>query len=439
MLYIGDGFVDRITKNLIKNYTVILATVIISCLISSSIFLSQFYVNEQFKTLKSNAESICSYIENGMDFEIASNISAVMLKDNSVMMMGRNGKGIMSYLKETNLSNLSQKGRFENSRGEEFLYYKINTDYGDLLVFQDYKLTTGYLKSVYIILILVFTILLLLSAPFILYTGKKFTRPILILQKASEEIAAGNFNVNIDLQTGNEFENLAESLNHMALSLNKKYTMQKKFITNVSHDFRTPLSIIRGYIEPVLDGVVEPEKQNYYLTEAIIGVERLNTLISSLMLLSKLQSGEYRPNKEKINIKDSLLECVTYYKSTADKKNIGIILNVEDTEVYADYNEISRVIRNLIDNAIKFSSEGSCIKVGTELIKNRVKIFVKDYGIGIEPEMMDDIWNRYYKHLQSGGMGLGLAISAEILKLHGYEYGVKSNLGEGSEFYFYIS
>lgn len=429
---------DRITRKLIKNYTIILVTVMVLCFILSSFFLSKYYVNEQYKTLKYNAEHINLFITNGVDFELTSNINAILIKDSSIVMIGRGKRGIMPFLKEFNASVLEERGRFTNDNNEEFLYYKKTTSQGELIVFQDFKSTVDYLKLVYAILILVFLLLLLLSIPFILITGKRFTKPILELQEISKEIAAGNFNVDINLKTGDEFETLGKTINEMAVSLNKKYAMQKNFIFNVSHDFRTPLSIIKNYVEAILDGVVDYESQSLYLKEALNGVERLNKLVDSLLKLSKLQSKEYKLNKEIFDLKDLIFQCVNIYKVVADKKNIRIIVSTDGGKVNADYFELLRVMCNFVENAIKFSEEKSSIEVGTKDTIEGIMVFVKDKGIGIDREMMDDIWNRYYKHSQSGGMGLGLAIASEILKAHRFNYGVNSDFGKGSEFYFIL-
>lgn len=283
---------------------------------------------------------------------------------------------------------------------------------------------------------------MILCIPFISYMGKKFTYPILKLQQASNEIANGNFNIYIDISTKDEMEDLSFSLKNMASKLEKKHSMQRDFIANVSHDFKTPLSIIRNYSEAIIDGLIDADESKKYSKEIIEEVDKLNVLVLDILELSKLQEGAYKLDKSYFSLYTFLSSCINKFIYKAQNKNIIMNLNFQidnkEIYVYADKVALERVLYNFIDNAIKFSTVNSIIEISSKYNNDDIIVSVKDNGFGIEEKMLDEIWNRYYKHSKSGGMGLGLPICSEILKLHNFEYGVKSIALNGSTFYFVI-
>ncbi len=433
---------DKITKKLIKHFIYIISSVVFICFIVSSIFLSSFYINQQYKMLKDNAENIYSALKNGTSIDSlsmnSSITSGIIIKNNDINFIGHSRMGMMPFLKSMNYSSLDTQGKFNNPMGEEFLYYKLQTDLGDIIILQNNKFSSEYLRVVYIILISVFLLAIIISIPLISYAGKKITDPILKLKNASSEIANGNFDADTKVNTNDEIEDLSESLSYMALNLQKKYTLQRDFIANVSHDFKTPLSIIRNYSEAISDGMLDVKEQRNYAGEIIKEVDRLNTLVMEVLQLSKLQSGSYALKKQWFNLNEFLEDCCSKFNSLARSKNINICVNSINAEIYGDANYLYRVLYNFIHNAIKFSPENSTIEISSLLQEKGIEICVKDYGDGIEKEMLPDIWNKYYKHAKSGGMGLGLAICSEILKLHNFEYGVKSTPFVETIFYFII-
>jgi signal transduction histidine kinase len=217
--------------------------------------------------------------------------------------------------------------------------------------------------------------------------------------------------------------------------------MQRDFIANVSHDFKTPLSVIRNYSEAIYDDIIEEKSKKEYLKEIIREVDRLNILVMDILELSKFQGKNQILNKEYFNLNEFLLDFKRTFKIPLQIKNVKLNITVMDSNFYilADSVYLHRVIYNFIDNAIKFSKSEGVIQLEAIKIKEGIKVLVRDHGVGIESKYMDDIWQRYYKTNNSGGMGLGLAISSEILKLHNFRYGVFSDLGKNTEFYFIIS
>lgn len=426
--------IDKITLKLIKYFTLIISIAILIAFIGSSVFILQFYKENEFNVLKNAAHEVEKGLNEGYTYDNLS-INAILIKDNTIVSIGRKKMGIINSLKDINFESLNEMGTFKNMGKQDFLYYKLNTEFGSIITFQNNRLNSNSLKIIYIMLIVIFLIAVSLCIPLMFYVGKKFTRPILILKKASQMIANGNFKSEIKINTKDEMEDLATSLNSMAIDLEKKYILQKEFIANVSHDFKTPLSVMRSYSEAIKDGLVSGDNAKDYAKEIINEADRLNILVMDILELSKLQNGNFSISKEPINVKLLLKECTQKFIPIAGKQNISISLNAHECSIYGNKHYLIRVIYNFIDNALKFSYKNESIEVYTSFINEKVKISIVNKGKVIPKDIIDNIWNRYYKNSKSGGMGLGLPICSEILKLHKFQYGVLSNDSK-TEFYF---
>jgi signal transduction histidine kinase len=437
----------KIKIKLIKYFIFIITVIVVICFIASSIFLSKFYINMKYNSLKNAAEEIHNMLKtnnnnlSNTNLNLTTNVeisSAVLYKDGSIIPPTQNKMGMMPLLRSINLTTLQEKGSFKTSMNQEFLYYKYHTSLGDIIVLQNNQFSSDYLHVVYIILLLVFLVAIFLSIPLISYASKKFTEPILKLQKASHELSQGNFKIDFTVNTKDEIEELSDSLQLMSLNLEHKHALQRDFIANVSHDFKTPLSIIRSYSEAIYDGLIDEENIKSFSQDIIKEVDRLNYLVIDLLELSKLQGGTHMINKDYFNLNEFLTSFEDTFKSISQSKNIKLTISSPNIDINADSKYLYRVLYNFVDNAFKFSQNFSEINLSAIQHENGIKISVKDHGIGIEKNMLDDIWDRYYKHSQSGGIGLGLSICSEILKMHGFIYGVTSTPNVETEFYFII-
>lgn len=428
---------DKITIKLTKYFMLIITLIVAITLITSSIFLSKFYLNQQYDSLRLSAKEIYNSLKSNEQIT-NTDITAILINNSNATPLTHSRMGMMPFMRSISENNFKTKGIFQNNMGGEFLYYKLQTDIGDIVVFKNNRYSSDYLRVVYIVLFIIFISSILLSIPLISYVGKKFTRPILKLQRLSSSISKGDFDVDCTINTNDEIETLSNSLNQMAISLKKKYQLQRDFIANVSHDFKTPLSVIRSYSEAISDGIVDEKDTKKYAKDIIKEVDRLNSLVMDLLQLSKLQDGVYSLSKEFINLSNLVHECVNQFNPILSKRNISIDISIDTIKIYADKRYLQRVLYNFIDNAIKFSFENNKIEIYTTNINGSIKLSIKDFGIGIEQHLLDDIWDKYYKNSQSGGIGLGLPICREILKLHGFEYGAKTSDVGGTEFYFVI-
>jgi len=434
----------KLTKRLIKYFTALISVVGLTCIILSSIFLSVIYTNIQYRDMKEASKKLYQAAEQGgqyssilSEYQIS---NAFLIKDGTVTNLA--GSGIMmnmsGYMLNLDLENLREKGKFETLRGGEFLYYRHSGPLGEVVVVQNNRFSSTYMLYTYVILAVIFVIALLFSIPVSAYLGKRITEPVIELQKASMDITKGKFDMDVRVDTDDEIEDLAKSLKIMAESLEQKFIMQRDFIANVSHDFKTPLSVIRGYSEAIHDGLADGKTRERYTGEIISEVDRLNVLVTELLELSKLQSGKEVLHMECLGVNDFLNSFSAAFEVQLKQKNMKLEVNLlkVDAQISAERKYLHRVVYNFLENAVKFCGGCGMISLNAVRTDDGIRISVKDKGPGIDPAFLDHIWERYYKGARSGGMGLGLAISSELLKLHGFRYGVDSRLGEGSEFYF---
>ena len=235
---------------------------------------------------------------------------------------------------------------------------------------------------------------------------------------------------------------LAGTLNYMSGELNKLEEYQRNFIANVSHDFRSPLTSIKGYLEAIIDGTIPPEMYEKYLTRVISETERLTKLTQGMLTLNSLDSKGYL-SRSSFDINRVIKDTAASFEGTCGKKNINFELTFSDNiqMVYADLGKIQQVLYNLIDNAIKFSHQDSTIYIQTRIKNEKIFVSVKDTGIGIPKDSVQKVFDRFYKSdLSRGkdkkGTGLGLAIVKEIIQAHGENIDVVSTEGVGSEFIF---
>lgn len=286
-------------------------------------------------------------------------------------------------------------------------------------------------------------ILLLLSLIILIFFTEIVYIPLRKITYATEQYAAGNMHYEFQVDSEDEIGYLAACLNYMASQIASAEDDQKKFVANVSHDFRSPLTSIRGYLEAMIDGTIPPEMHEKYLGIVLNETERLTKLTNSLLTLNNLNTRGMLLDRTDFNINKVIRNTAASFEGTCLKKTIAIELILTGDEMYvnADMGKIQQVLYNLIDNAIKFSHHDSVIKIETSLKKSKLFISVKDSGIGIPKDDLKLIWDRFYKSdLSRGkdkkGTGLGLSIVKEIINCHGEHINVISTEGVGSEFIF---
>lgn len=290
---------------------------------------------------------------------------------------------------------------------------------------------------------LMLIILFLLSLIILFFFTEMVYLPLRKITEATEQYANGNMHYEFQVESEDEMGYLAASLNYMASEIARAEDDQKKFVANVSHDFRSPLTSIKGYLEAMLDGTIPPELHEKYLKIVVNESDRLIKLTNSLLTLNNLNTKGMLLDISMFDINRTIRNTAASFEGTCKEKMIAIELILTGDELYvnADVGKIQQVLYNLLDNAIKFSHQNSVIKIETTERHNKIFISVKDSGIGIPKDDLKFIWDRFYKSdLSRGkdkkGTGLGLSITKEIINAHGEHINVISTEGEGSEFIF---
>ena len=290
---------------------------------------------------------------------------------------------------------------------------------------------------------LMLIILFLLSLIILIFFTEMVYLPLRKITEATEQYAAGNMHYEFQIDSEDEIGYLGATISYMASEIARSEDDQKKFVANVSHDFRSPLTSIKGYLEAMLDGTIPPELYEKYLTIVLNETERLTKLTNSLLTLNNLNTKGMLLDKSIFDINKVIRNTAASFEGTCKSKAIAIelILTGDELFVTADVGKIQQVLYNLLDNAIKFSHPDSIIKIETNEKHNKVFVSVKDSGIGIPKDDQKLIWDRFYKSdLSRGkdkkGTGLGLSITKEIIQAHGEHINVISTEGVGSEFIF---
>lgn len=369
-----------------------------------------------------------------------------IISDSTGSAMNRNVNNIDPRLLNDN--NISENVKNSDILMEPMLSFtrKITYDFdvsGYVILLTSQKGITAetvYYLDVINICFLVFLPLLFLMFLYIYF----FTAtPLKNLMKAAKAYSSGNYNYALKLKGLSEYRDLGAALSYLSGELGNLDDYQKKFVANISHDFRSPLTSIKGYADAMKDGTIPFEMQDKYLNIILFETERLTKLTTNLLELNRFENKGAFLEITSFDINNIIKKTAESFEgSCRDKKiTLNLLFSSKVTKVDADMSKIQRVLYNLIDNAIKFSHSNSKIKVSTEEKGDKVLISVKDFGIGIPKDSIKKIWERFYKTDASRGKdkkgtGLGLSIAKEIIQAHNENINVISTEGVGTEFTF---
>ena len=289
-----------------------------------------------------------------------------------------------------------------------------------------------------IITVIIIIIAFILAAA----TAKSTSRSIIKLNDGAKKLAAGDYSVKFDADDYMEVAELSATLNYAAKELGKADSLQKELIANVSHDLRTPLTMIKGYAEVMRDipGENTPENVQVIIEET----ERLTGLVNDMLDISKLKAGTISIQPEEYNFTESIRHVLERYNKLREVEGYTIDFVYDDeVNVYADEQKMYQVLYNLVNNAINYTGEDKKVTVIQKVIGNTLRIEVVDTGDGVKQEDIPYVWDRYYKDKTTHkralqGTGLGLSIVKNVLELHGAKYGVSSITGQGATFWFEI-
>lgn len=298
---------------------------------------------------------------------------------------------------------------------------------------------TATLKTLNVILIAITMVLLFIAAVVAFFISKWIARPIASLTSSARELAQGNYNAEFNEGRYREVAELSAALNHAETELAKTDMLRRELIANVSHDLRTPLTMIIGYSEAMKDipGENTPENAQVIIDET----KRLSSLVNDMLDISKLESGVGGNDPREFNVTSAVESALTRFSKLCEHDGYVIdYISCGDAYVLADENRITQALYNLVSNAVTHTGEDKRVTVEQTVADNRVRISVSDTGEGVPADKLPLIWERYYKLDQvhkraSQGSGLGLSIVRTIMELNGGSYGVQSTLGKGSSFW----
>ena len=329
--------------------------------------------------------------------------------------------------------------KYENLVYAEIIPVDSNTEYF-IVINSTITPVSSVVDTLRIQLIIVSAIVVLIAIVLSLYSARRISKPLSQMNKSAKELAKQNYDVEFKSSGYLEVNELNDTLNYTREELSKVENLRRELIANISHDLRTPLTMIKGYGEVMRDlpGENTPENVQIIIDEA----SRLSTLVTDLLDLSKLQAGALTLESDVFSLTDSIKNIFKRYSKLKEQDGYKIEFESnQDVLVYGDELKMSQVIYNLVNNAVNYVGEDKTVIVKQVVTDNRVRVEVIDHGAGIPKDKLDYIWDRYYKvdkmHKSAViGTGLGLSIVKNILDLHNATYGVESKEGQGSNFWF---
>jgi signal transduction histidine kinase len=281
------------------------------------------------------------------------------------------------------------------------------------------------------------------------FITEMITGPLREMSKAAKSFAKGQFDVRVPVRGRDEVAELARAFNNMAQSLENLEKMRNTFMANVSHDLRTPMTTISGFIDNILIGAIPKEEQSYYLGIIKEEVRRLSRLVASLLDISRLQAGDRKFNMQAFDICEQARLILISFEQKIDEKrlNVEFLCDEERMFVSADRDAIYQILYNICDNGVKFASEGGDYRIriryddAVESKRKKVIVSVYNEGEGIAPEDLPYVFERFYKAdksrgLDKSGVGLGMFISKTIIDAHGEKIWVESQHHKSCEFFF---
>ena len=308
---------------------------------------------------------------------------------------------------------------------------------------EDVNSTTHILRGQLIYITLI-TILLAIIVSY--FVSKMLNKPILDITDRAKKMAKGEYEQNNKTYDIKEIDDLNNVLNYACSEIKNTDTLRKDLMANVSHDLKTPLTMIKAYAEMARDiNNDNEEKRKNNLNVIIDESDRLNILVNDILDLSKIESNKDTLNIEEYDLVIELKEIIKRYEIIKETENYKFVLNIPNVAIVkADKKRINQVLYNLINNAINYTGEDLTVKINILDLKNRYKVEIIDSGKGINKKDLKLIWTKYYKSDKNHrrnvvGTGLGLSIVKNILENHNFEYGVDSKINKGTKFYFYIN
>ena len=273
------------------------------------------------------------------------------------------------------------------------------------------------------------------------YISTKFLQPVNELKRMTTRVAKGDFTVQIEKIPDNEFGEFIEDFNTMVKELRKNEMLKNDFVSNVSHEFKTPLAIIEGYVTLLQDPLLSEENREKYTSIVIEATKKLSTLVNNVLKISRIDNRKITINNEEYSLDEQIREAILFYEEEWTLKNIDFDIDLEEVSIIGDKNLLVNVWNNLINNAIKFSNKNSTIFINLVRENNNAVVTIKDQGCGINEEDVPYIFDKFFqsdKSHKSNGNGLGLTLVKEIIDLSKGSILVESKRDVGTTFKIFL-
>jgi signal transduction histidine kinase len=458
-------------------YFILFAAIILTALwLLQIVFLQSFYESMKISDIKKIAATISSQYEEE-DFETTidrltfRNSILVFITDirgNIIYTSDEHGSGgnfhpggrqpvggsirplpidYANFLEQLSLSSSDHVSYTENENGFRGKYLVYGARLPDAVLYISTPLdpvnaTTDILRA---LLGYITAISLVLSLVIAFFIARKFSRPVAAISAQASRLAEGSYDSSFTKGFCAELDELSSTLDQTAVELSKAEKLRREMLANISHDLRTPLTMIKAFTEMIQDiSGDKREKREAHLAVIARETDRLTLLVNDILDVSILQSGQETLNCVNLNLSDTVKQVLEQFYPICSHAGCRVQTTLEpDQYILADEKKLTQVLYNLIGNAVNYIGEDKEIEVNLSDLGGYVRFEVTDHGVGIPPEEQALIWDRYYRsqdrrQVAGIGTGLGLAIAKEVLELHRARYGVISSLGSGSTFWFEI-
>ena len=476
-------------SNIFTKYFLLFAAIfiIVFIVLGSSLFIivNNYTANERTKLLKNNTASVSNTVENVIDIDdmnksysiekellcetlstISQSIEAdifVCDLDGNIIFCGERAgslpfsKSMLACSKHDNLKmssniidSVSKYGEVvETTHILSLQYFVVGKPIlsdgkmiGAVFSLANTGVQTLVLEFLRIFLVSAF-FCLILAFVCIYYLTKRMITPLHQMSSAAKQFAVGDFSYRVKTTGNDELADLGRAFNDMADALDALEGSRRSFVSNVSHELKTPMTSIAGFIDGILDGTIPQNKQQYYLEIVSAEVRRLSRLVISMLNMSKIESGDLEIKPSNYDISDQIIHILLTFEQKIENKNIEIrgLDNLKPTYIVADPDMIYQAIYNLFDNAVKFTNEDGYIEVSLVERSSDIEVSIKNSGEGIRQEELSKVFERFYKvdksrSLDSKGAGLGLYIVKLMIEMHGGRVLAKSDSTETAEFTF---
>lgn len=363
---------------------------------------------------------------------------------NPSCILSLNNREITNYKNQLIRNNQKYLIIYSPKGGIKSIIYKLEVNDGIIFLntnLEDINAATKLLKSQMIYIIIS---LLVLSVIVAIFISKMINKPLVKITSSAKELSKGNYNVEFEKSNIAEIDELADVLTVAASEMNKTDELKRDLISNVSHDLKTPLTMIKAYAEMIRDIPSDEEDRNKNLNIIISETDRLNVLVNDLLDLSKLEEGKTVLNIEEYDLVENIEDILEKYEIIKETENYKFEVDMPDKAIVkADKSKINQVIYNLINNAIEHTGDDLLVKISVKKQKDGYMVSITDTGKGLTEKEKTLVWNKYYKKEKKHkrnvvGSGIGLSIVKNVLEQHKFPYGIDSKINQYTTFYFKI-